>query len=498
MDASVLLEPLPMWTSRESRAGSQPGRTGRLLAAVCAALAVFGGPAAAETFDAPETLSAFRSLSSNEEAYCSRIALIRKAQTRIDIQTYILTPDITGSGLVRELEAAAGRGVAVRLLLDDYGSHKAKPRLDRLRRLPGVEIRYINASRNQGLLRRVDYVLRFGQLNRRMHNKSFIVDDQSAIVGGRNIGDVYFRRGGVVFSDLDVIIEGPALTDLKRVFDIYWDSPLTVPLDDVAPLPAKPRPIQDPSPELTPTCSAPAEGQPRPLQPVPAVVFSDPPTKLSRAPDAAPVFDPVRDQIRREIETPSRSLYIVSPYFIPNDRWVHQLVALRAEGVEIGILTNSGRATNSTPVHAAYSKYRRELLKGGVRLFEFKPTAPTVEEPDLEVAGLRSRSTLHAKTFAVDDQKLFVGSFNFDPRSVRLNTEMGIILRSPQAAGGVRTYFEVGARTSAYELRMQSDRIVWVDSTATGEKVLKREPGINLFHRAILKALALAPIEHLL
>ncbi|MCA6321436.1 MAG: phospholipase D family protein, partial [Phenylobacterium sp.] len=103
-----------------------------------------------------------------------------------------------------------------------------------------------------------------------------------------------------------------------------------------------------------------------------------------------------------------------------------------------------------------------------------------------------------AKTFAVDDQKLFVGSFNFDPRSVSLNTEMGIILRSPQAAGGVRTYFEVGARTSAYELRMQSDRIVWVDSTATGEKVLKREPGINLFHRAILKALALAPIEHLL
>lgn len=498
MDASVLLEPLPMWTSRESRAGSQPGRTGCLLPAACAALAVFGGPAAAEAFDAPETLSAFRSLSSNEEAYCSRIALIRKAQTRIDIQTYILTPDITGSGLIRELEAAAGRGVAVRLLLDDYGSHKAKPRLDRLRRTQGVEIRYINASPQQGLSRQADYLVRFGQLNRRMHNKSFIVDDHTAIVGGRNIGDVYFRRGGVVFSDLDVIIEGPALPELKRVFDLYWNSPLTVPLDDIAPLPARPRPIQDPSPELTPACPALAEAQPQPLQSVPSVVFSDPPAKLSRAPDAAPEFDPIRDQIRREIETPSRSLFIISPYFIPNDRWVRQLVALRAKGVEIAILTNSGRATNSTPVHAAYSKYRRNLLEGGVRLFEFKPTAPTVEEPDLEFAGLRSRSTLHAKTFAVDDRKLFVGSFNFDPRSVSLNTEMGIILRSPQAASGVRTYFEVGARTSAYELRIEEGRIIWVDSGGSGEKILKHEPGINLFHRVLLTALALAPIEHLL
>lgn len=461
-------------------------------------MALFAGPALADVGDAPETPSAFRSLSSNEEAYCSRIALIREARTRIDIQTYILTPDITGSGLIRELETAASRGVAVRLLLDDYGSHEAKARLDRLRRMPGVEIRYINASRKQGISRRIDYFVHFRQLNRRMHNKSFIVDDRTAIVGGRNIGDVYFRRGGVVFSDLDVIIEGSALADLKRVFDVYWDSALTSPLDAIAPLPAKPRSVQDPSPELAPSCVPPADAQPRPLQAVPAVVFSDPPTKLSRAPDDAPPFDPIRDQIRREIETPARSLFIVSPYFIPSNGWVHELVALRAQGVEVGVLTNSGRATNSTPVHAAYSKYRRELLEGGVRLFEFKPTAPIMEEPDLEFAGLRSRSTLHAKTFAVDDQKIFVGSFNFDPRSVSLNTEMGIILRSPQAAGGVRTYFEVGARTTAYELRMQEGRIVWVDADGTGEKVLTREPGINLLHRIVLKILALAPIEHLL
>lgn len=447
---------------------------------------------------APETDTAFQALGSNADAYCSRVALIRSATKRIDIQTYILTPDITGTGMIRELETAADRGVGVRLLLDDYGSHDAKARLDRLRRTPGVEIRYINASRKQGLGRRIDYVLDFRRLNRRMHNKSFIVDDRVAIVGGRNIGDVYFRQGEAVFADLDVIVEGGALSDLRQVFETYWTSALSEPLDAIAPLPARPRTAQDPSPDRVPSCATLAPAAPRDLQVVPAGFFSDPPSKLSRVQPETPESDPIREQIRREIDNPAQSLFIVSPYFIPSDGWVHDLVAMSRRGVDVRILTNSARATNSTPVHAAYSKYRRELLEGGVRLFEFKPTGVPVEEPDLEFAGMRSRSTLHAKTFAVDDQKLFVGSFNFDPRSVSLNTEMGLMLRSPAAAGGIRTYFEVGARTSAYELQARDGRILWKDNTPEGEQVLTREPGVRFFHKILLKALSLAPIEHLL
>ena len=174
------------------------------------------------------------------------------------------------------------------------------------------------------------------------------------------------------------------------------------------------------------------------------------------------------------------------------------LVAMSRRGVDVRVLTNSAKATNSTPVHAAYSKYRRELLEGGVRLFEFKPTGVPVEEPDLEFAGMRSRSTLHAKTFAVDDQKVFVGSFNFDPRSVSLNTEMGLMLRSPAAAGGIRTYFDVGARANAYELESRSGRLVWKDRSGPAEQVLTREPGVRFLHKVMLKALSLAPIEHLL
>ena len=454
--------------------------------------------AGAASAQAPETETAFIALGSNADAYCSRVALIRKATTRIDIQTYILTPDVTGAGLIRELEAAADRGVGVRLLLDDYGSHDAKARLDRLRRTPGVEIRYINASRKQGLSRRVDYVLDFRRLNRRMHNKSFIVDDTVAIVGGRNIGDVYFRQGDVVFADLDVIVEGGALADLKQVFETYWTSALTAPLDDIAPLPARPRVARDPSPERVPNCSAQAPAGQRDPQVVPAVVFSDPPSKLSRRQAAEPETDPIRAQIEREIDNPSTSLFIISPYFIPSDGWVDDLVAMSRRGVDVRVLTNSAKATNSTPVHAAYSKYRRELLEGGVRLFEFKPTGVPVEEPDLEFAGMRSRSTLHAKTFAVDDQKVFVGSFNFDPRSVSLNTEMGLMLRSPAAAGGIRTYFDVGARANAYELESRSGRLVWKDRSGPAEQVLTREPGVRFLHKVMLKALSLAPIEHLL
>lgn len=456
-----------------------------------------GPPARAETPQAAGT-SAFQALASNEDAYCSRLALIRTARTRIDIQTYILTPDITGSGLIRELEVAAARGVAVRLLLDDYGSHEAKARLDALRRTPGVEIRYVNASRRQGLARRIDYLVDFKRLNRRMHNKSFVVDDRTAIVGGRNIGDVYFRSGSVAFADLDVIVEGDALADLRKVFDAYWTASVSEPLDAIAPLPRTPRTPRDPFPERTPTCPVDGEGGRIALQEAPAAVLSDPPAKISRDRRSASGFDPIRDQIRREIEAPARSLYIISPYFIPSNGWVDELVALQARGVDVRILTNSARATNSTPVHAAYSKYRRELTSGGVRLYEFKPTALPVQEPELEFGAVRSQSTLHAKTFAVDDRKVFVGSFNFDPRSVDLNTEMGLILQSPPAAAAIRDLFDRGLAATAYEVKAQGPRLVWVDRAAGAETTLPREPGLNLLQRTWLRMLSLAPIEHLL
>lgn len=474
-----------------------PSLAGRVVAGLAAALIVGSAGARAEPAGPAEPISAFRALSSNKDAYCSRISLIRSATRRVDIQTYILTPDITGSGLIRELEAAASRGVAIRLLLDDYGSHEAKPRLDTLRRTPGVEIRYVNASQHRGLGRRIDYFLRFGQLNRRMHNKSFIVDDRAAIIGGRNIGDVYFRQGEVKFADLDVKVEGPVVADLTGVFDLYWNAPLAAPLDAIEPLAARPRAFQDPSPELAPRCDEGTE-PPALVQSAPTLVFSDPPTKLYARPDTPHAFDPIREQIRREIGTPSTSLLVISPYFIPSDDWVEGLVALRSRGVDVRVLTNSAKATNSTPVHAAYSKYRRDLLEGGVRLFEFKPTGEPVEEPDLEFAGLRSRSTLHAKTFAVDGDRIFVGSFNFDPRSVNLNTEMGLVLRSPPAAQGVKDFLDTAARASTYELRAQEGRVVWLDTGSGEEKILKREPGLNILERALLRLLALAPIEHLL
>ena len=455
-----------------------------------------GTPARSE--DLSEPVSAIRALASNPEAFCARIALIRSARARIDIQTYILTPDVTGSAVIHELEAAARRGVEVRLLLDDFGSHEAKAHLDVLRRLPGVEIRYINASPRTGLARRIDYLLDFRRLNRRMHNKSFMVDGEVAIVGGRNMGDVYFRQAEVVFADLDVVVKGDALADLRKVFDTYWGSAYAQPLDEVYAARNPPREPPPVSRGRAPDCPADLEPASGLSPPTPTVVLSDAPSKISLDKKAVRTADPIRDQILREIQSPVRSLYIVSPYFIPSGEWVDGLVALRARGVDVKVLTNSALATNSTPVHAAYSKYRRELLQGGVRLFEFKPTSLPVQEPDLEFGAVKSHSTLHAKTFSEDGEKVFVGSFNFDPRSVDLNTEMGLIIRSPSAAAGIESYFGGPVLATAYEVESRDGRLVWRDRTSDGEQVLTREPGLNALRRAWLAVLRAAPIEHLL
>jgi putative cardiolipin synthase len=193
---------------------------------------------------------------------------------------------------------------------------------------------------------------------------------------------------------------------------------------------------------------------------------------------------------------------LVSPYFVPRAEGTAALVALARSGVKVRILTNSLAASDVAAVHAGYAKWRVELLRGGVQLYEFKPSA--AEEATR--AGRRgfagsSSAALHAKTFAVDGERIFVGSFNFDPRSARLNTEMGLVLDSPRLAGNLRQAFDTEIRLAAYEVALdaQGTGVVWIERMPDGgERRHTTEPGTSWWLRSGVGILSVLPIDWLL
>jgi putative cardiolipin synthase len=197
---------------------------------------------------------------------------------------------------------------------------------------------------------------------------------------------------------------------------------------------------------------------------------------------------------------PQRSFDVVSPYFVPAAAGTASLSALAAGGVQVRIITNSLAATDVTAVHAGYAKRRKPLLQSGVQLFELKPTASEADSESRakSVAGSSSAS-LHAKTFAIDGARVFVGSFNFDPRSASLNTEMGVVVDSPTLAGMMKRMFEAVAPRVAYEVRLRADgELEWIERDPAGERRLTSEPGVGLMRRLGVGALSLLPIEWML
>ena len=200
------------------------------------------------------------------------------------------------------------------------------------------------------------------------------------------------------------------------------------------------------------------------------------------------------------IGTPKSSFDLVSPYFVPGDGGTDALVDLASAGVRVRVLTNALAATDVAPVHAGYAKRRCTLLRAGVRLFELRPLASV--EGIKPKAGLGSSSSvqLHAKTFAVDRARIFVGSFNFDQRSAHLNTEMGLVIDSPVLAKRLADALDADFAATTYEARVASDGRcpVWVERTPSGEIVHDVEPDTGAGQRALIELLQTLPIEWLL
>lgn len=457
--------------------------------------------------------SGFRLLTGGTNALMSRVVLADHAERSIDLQYFIFDNDATGRLIAQRLMTAADRGVRVRILLDDFELSGNYGLLDALNVHPNIAVRVFNPfrARAPSPVKAIQLLLEFRRLNRRMHNKSFIVDNNVAIIGGRNIGDAYFDAGDTNnFRDLDVIAIGPVVAAASRTFDAYWNS------DAAYPVAAFGAP-KHPERTLARTRAALAHDARQfaqsdyaqaSLDKLPegatadrdgswiwgrASFVADEPEKVVAKDDPALRIVP---RIKTLIADAHQEVLLISPYFVPGDSGTRLLCDLSKHGVTVKVLTNSLASTDSTAAQAGYMHYRRPLLACGVQLYELRPVR---RETQSATAGdIWSGTTLHAKAVVIDRSLVFIGSMNMDQRSRVLNTEMGVIVDSAQLAQGVADFFAHATQSDrAFRVEWQADtrRMIWRDSDGTDAHF---EPGSGLKRRLEAVLFGILPIEGLL
>jgi putative cardiolipin synthase len=466
-------------------------------------------PAVTEAVD-----SGVLALRHGRDAFAARVHLANQAQRTLDARYYIWRNDLSGTLLFGSLVRAADRGVRVRLLLDDNNTDGLDIMLAALDAHSNIEVRLFNPFTLRHW-RPLNYLTDFSRLNRRLHNKSFTVDNRATIIGGRNIGNEYFDTGdGVSFVDLDVLAIGPIVNDVSSDFERYWNCASSHPIADLLPRIGKQELItvresaahlqQEPAARTYNEAIARSsftrdyDADELPFEWAPAQMISDDPAKgLGRGVESDMVWPRIRDILG----TASRELHLASAYFVPGTRGAKFFAASAKRGIRVAILTNSLEATDVPIVHSGYAKWRKQLIKAGAHLFEMKrafaPTRPAHDKS--HGSGGSSSASLHAKTFVIDRSRVFIGSFNFDPRSARLNTEMGFIVDSPALAATIADNFatEVPARSYRVELNDASS-LRWIEQIGDNKVVHSSEPGASLWRRFTLSVLSKLPVEWLL
>lgn len=445
------------------------------------------------------------------DAFACRYRLAEMAEKTLDVQYYIWEDDMSGRLLFSVLVGAASRGVRVRLLLDDNNTQGLDAILRLLDSHPNIDVRLFNPFSFR-TLRALGYLTDFARLNRRMHNKSFTVDGEATIIGGRNVGDAYFGAGEApLFSDLDVMAIGPVVAEVANDFERYWQSACVSTLKQVLELSEEEigSRLQPPDDwyqneiaqryldklESSQFITR-LEARDLPLIWAKTRLLSDDPRKgLGRAKRHSLLPQRLLDVMG----TPAEQIDIISSYFVPTRAGVAQLLQLVRKGVKIAILTNSLAANDVAVVHAGYARWRKKLLRHGIELYELKPTQDFA--PGLRDRGLtgNSGSSLHAKTFSIDSQKVFIGSLNFDPRSTMLNTEMGFVIESETLARLIHRRFLKSRQHEAWQIRLDNfGRLNWVEQKDGEEIVLKKEPKTRFWQRVLVRLAWWLPVEWLL
>ncbi|MFH1985206.1 MAG: phospholipase D family protein [Pseudomonadota bacterium] len=451
------------------------------------------------------------------DAFVGRAVLASYAERSINVQYYMFHQDTVGQLLIDQLIKAADRGVRVRMLIDDIYGSDADGVWTALDAHPKIEVRLFNPF-VRGAYKDLQWITRFRDVNYRMHSKSLTFDNQAAIVGGRNIGDEYFDADpDLAFADLDVLAIGPVVPQVSEAFDQYWNSDYAYPASALA-TPASPEQLK-----------ALKERYGRVLHQEASAAYiaalnnSDLANALHAGgahfkwAEAKVIHDSSEKKARGEnwqtellisqlwpyMKQVTNELIIVSPYFVPGEKGADALCALSAKGVTVRILTNSLASNDVSAVHAGYSKYRNQLLKAGVVLYELdEEVKKTVKEKFTWLPGL-SKSSLHAKTMVLDKKAMFVGSMNLDQRSLHINNEIGILFLNPEIAGNSAEAFDRNIEKVAFRLALHRDNngsesIRWHLKKDGKDIVYDAEPYAGFWKKLGVWVIRLLPVEFLL
>ena len=424
------------------------------------------------------------------DALASRLLLAARAERTIDAQYYLIKNDIVSYAFINSLLDAADRGVRVRLLVDDFLLGGFDTGMAALDSHPNFELRIFNPFANRSM-RFMDGVTSFSRINRRMHNKSFTVDNQVTIIGGRNIADEYFgAREDAKFGDLDVMGIGPIVDDISNMFDSYWNHERASPIAAFAKMPDDPAAelvrfrtrLEEARQQVTTTKYA-AAVKDKVLEYIESdnsvfiwatyTLAVDSPDKIfkSKAESVASIKTPLRESLL----SARSEVIIISAYFVPRKAGVEALAKLQQSGVNVTIITNSLASNNQPTVHGGYAPSRKPLLKAGVKIYEVRADAHVLGSEI--VSAENSKATLHTKAFIVDRREIFIGSFNFDPRSANINTELGVIIQSPELAALAADALLAALDEKTFEVFLnEKGKLRWRGHENGEEVILKKEP----------------------
>jgi putative cardiolipin synthase len=454
-------------------------------------------------------------LSNGLDAFVARVVLTHIAERSIDVQYYLYHDDLVGRLFTYQLLKAADRGVRVRLLVDDMDLAGRDLGAAVLDSHPNMEVRLFNPF-SRKTSRISQFITRMGSVTRRMHNKSFTVDNQAAILGGRNIGNEYFAADpDTAFADLDVLAIGTVAQDVSASFDRYWNSELAYPATVMKGKPSKQGELERMRGQLDEFVIRQADsaylqalrnsnlaeklrngrvrytwGDAHVIYDMPEKVLNDTGKKEF---NLTPQLSPYLNSLEKE-------LIIFTPYFVPGKSGTATLTQLVKRGVRVRVLTNSLASNDVGIVHSGYSKYRKPLLRGGVELYEINKKLTRKQRKEKKGIGGSSNVSLHAKSFVFDRKYVFIGTLNLDPRSVIHNTEIGVVLTSEEIARDMGTSFDKNIERAAFRLelvknRNGTDKILWHERINGQDKTFDVDPYTSFWQRLGISFMRLLPIE---